>query len=230
MLVVIAIIGILAGMLFPALGRAREKARAANCVSNMHQIYLAVQFYRDDNSAQLPPASYGKGAQSWPKILGTYLRQKGQKALSPANLVFVCPSANYPGYPRNGLNQTYACTGVMLAPISLTPDCGLTATTPRRDNSITTKASETPLIIEGKKDPTTTSPVCRSHYPWDNYAQPDLSLAGPSSCLSLDFRHGSSMMNIAYYDGSVRAVTFQQAKLLTQCLWEGRERSKCPTP
>ena len=47
-LVVLAIIGILAALLFPAFARAQENARQTNCASNLHQIGLAVQQYYQD--------------------------------------------------------------------------------------------------------------------------------------------------------------------------------------
>ena len=48
LLTVIAIIGVLAGLLLPALGRAREKARQTSCMNNMRQIGLAAQMYVND--------------------------------------------------------------------------------------------------------------------------------------------------------------------------------------
>ncbi len=46
----IAIIAILAGMLLPVLGAAKEKARRANCISNLHQLSLITHIYGNDNN------------------------------------------------------------------------------------------------------------------------------------------------------------------------------------
>ena len=48
LLVVIAIIAILAAILFPVFAQAREKARSTACISNQHQMALALSMYRSD--------------------------------------------------------------------------------------------------------------------------------------------------------------------------------------
>ncbi len=54
LLVVIGITALLAGLLLPVLGRAKESGRAAACLSNLHQVGIALQLYVQDNHNRLP--------------------------------------------------------------------------------------------------------------------------------------------------------------------------------
>jgi prepilin-type N-terminal cleavage/methylation domain-containing protein len=80
LLVVIGIIGILAGLLLPALGRAREKGRSVNCASNLRQFGLGVSYYVEEY--QYYPPGRQDGVTQWDLCLGTYLGGKSDP-LSP---------------------------------------------------------------------------------------------------------------------------------------------------
>src|SRR5574341_138915 len=65
LLVVIAIIAIVAALLLPALTSAKEKSRRAKCISNLHQIGIALNLYALDNRDRLPNTRQPGGAWLW---------------------------------------------------------------------------------------------------------------------------------------------------------------------
>src|SRR3989442_12320296 len=54
LLAVLAIIGVLTGLLLPAIGKAKEAGRATACLSNLRQIGIALQLYVQDNNNKMP--------------------------------------------------------------------------------------------------------------------------------------------------------------------------------
>ena len=67
LLVVIAIISILASIIFPTFARAQEKARQADCASNIRQLGMALKMYDQDFDGQFPVAyiDTGQGRGDW---------------------------------------------------------------------------------------------------------------------------------------------------------------------
>ena len=84
LLVVVAIIGILAGILVPVLGRARESAKRKSCVSNLKQLGLALNIYAEENNESFPTSVSGTAKTSLSLLYTTYLKSKK---------TFSCPSS-----------------------------------------------------------------------------------------------------------------------------------------
>jgi len=87
-LVVIAIIAILAAILFPVFARARENARRSSCLSNLKQIGLGMMQYVQDYDEMYPNAYYtdAAGTTFWWTMLQPYVK---------SSQVFTCPSSPF---------------------------------------------------------------------------------------------------------------------------------------
>ena len=103
LLVVIAIIAILAGMLLPALARAREEARKASCKNNLKNIGLLCKMYAQDYDDKWP--------NSDATVTGTESKRGFFIDLFDTNIadnvdVFICPSSSTSQPATDGSNMT----------------------------------------------------------------------------------------------------------------------------
>jgi len=69
LLVVITIIAVLASMLMPVLGSAREKVRTTDCLNNLRQLGTSVMGYVNDNEDYLPNHNDGNAGSNWTRAI-----------------------------------------------------------------------------------------------------------------------------------------------------------------
>lgn len=147
LLTVIAIIGILAAILIPVIGRARESAKSARCISNLRQVGVAFRAYADENRGRLPTVGhsgispyYNRDARHIQHALHPYLGLPRARSWSTAmaeavySAVFDCPS--YKGAPDG---KGYHIQAKVPMPDGTTPspwgtisDSGAVSVQPRR--------------------------------------------------------------------------------------------------
>ena len=125
LLVVIAIIAILASLLLPALTRAKQKAWASNCISNLKQIGVAMKMFADDNEDRFPKSGGAipwnftdPNAQTngWMQQVYSYM-QNTNVYRCPGN-VQLPPQNQSPFNYFNGVRAAFVAAGYQAAPVN----------------------------------------------------------------------------------------------------------------
>ena len=189
LLVVIAIIAILAAMLLPALSKAREKARAISCVSNLKQVALGMRMYLDDNADTIPQRyglGYGYSAQEWARSGKQVTTEWGNIAghIGPyvgAPKAFICPSSTIDPSGSWTTAETRVAYGYGLS---------------RNADGKTTNAYVT--LITDFNSPSQRMMLTDTTNGWLQY---DLYLQRIST------RHGGSTINLSFVDGHVESFS-----------------------
>ena len=100
LLVVIAIIAILAGLLLPALAKAKEKGRATSCLNNLKQVGIGMLMFADENDDMIPRGSAGSARRWWLEFM-PYVPEGGTERDYRNIKIFMCPSYPIPENTRN---------------------------------------------------------------------------------------------------------------------------------
>jgi prepilin-type N-terminal cleavage/methylation domain-containing protein/prepilin-type processing-associated H-X9-DG protein len=188
LLVVIAIIGILAALLLPALGRARGKAKMAQCTSNLHQLALAMQMWSDDHDQHFMPLTNGPwdgtGTNSWVILLLPYVVNAKDVYHCPDDKYFIWDGGSMSAKTESYGYNYWALTGGAIitgVPLSKVTDTGKTvmlsdstdtdATSSQFAYSVSDWGPEQPsptrhngfanvLFVDGHVEPHPVSPDC----------------------------------------------------------------------
>ena len=233
LLVVIAIIAILAGMLLPALNKARNRARSAACISNLKQLGTAIGMYLSDNNDWLlPQMTYlqaGDGnyyKQAWSALLLDYIDKKVRPAAANSNLtkklpsIFFCPSfpthdncfrqSTHPGF---GMNQNLRNT-------SGDPDTDYSS---RRitENNITKNASKFILMGENRLRNANNHTSGNVHRVIANSAiEKYMSDATDDSHFFVPKLTHSNGSNILFVGLNVGSLKYSEMASSNNCVWE----------
>jgi prepilin-type N-terminal cleavage/methylation domain-containing protein/prepilin-type processing-associated H-X9-DG protein len=198
LLVVIAIIAILAAILFPVFAKAREKARQANCTSNIKQLTLGLLMYAQDYDEKIPGWIVTGGctpntAWGWKHVVYPYVKN---------SQIFVCPSSQWK-FTATCTYFTDWANAMNLATSYGLNDCieggGGSSTTP-----LGTIIRPAELIALGE-GPTPWRPV-------------DMGVGGGTPCNKNwpDVHNGG--INVGFYDGHVKWLQRSKAYGATQAI------------
>ena len=209
LLTVIAIIGILAAIIIPTVGKVRASAKSTQCLSNLRQIGLAISLYPQDNKGYYPRGASNPSPDgtlvNYAKAIYAYIPNRGNSATGVVtSKVFVCPSeALQPDAANAGSVVQYTATFALEAGNAASVATGTSGNGPRQVASII-NPSRTYLLLDGV--PISTSNISCNSSTTHNNALTDVQ-ATPTAATRISFRHNDSV-NAVFVDGHTAKVSF----------------------
>lgn len=197
--VVLAILFILAALLFPVFARMRENGKTATCQSNLHQLYIALSQYVADSDSHFPDH------RQWKESLLPYIKSER---------VFFCPNVSRPlpiGSPVADDGSDYSYTGGLFTSlVSASSSTGLP--TPRLtgvNESIVVDASKVYVFRDFPMDKLTKVEFSRgAACGWT------IANGAPDTYGYYTDRHQGGF-NFTFYDGHIKWMTPEQGAEVT---------------
>lgn len=210
LLVVVAIVSLLAAILFPVFSRARENARRASCQSNIQQIGLGLLQYIADYDETLPCSFYGSFGDSTPAGSATN-NYKWMDAIFPYaknEAVFNCPSdsATNTYRFRDGVNYgSYGMNGAYGSDITDSQTPPRSASNLLVRMSAVMVPSTTVWITDNNNSVSDTNTGGSQGFFWSSTAtNPTITQTSPRQLQNIVERHLDTT-NVLYLDGHVKA-------------------------
>lgn len=211
LLTVIAIIGILAAIIIPTIGKVRQSAKSAQCLSNLRQIGMAFNLYPADNKGRFPrtglnprPNDPSRVDALWYSAITPYIQTS---AVAATHAVYRCPSEEAQVDPAR-INSTvqYTASRALERSGSTTLVSGLGSKPEEIPN-----VSQTFLVIDSWVNQTGASTGISPHGTL-TYAQLTTSISGtPDASTTVSYRHNSGV-NVVFIDGHTARLSFDDFK------------------
>jgi len=204
LLVVIAIIAIIAALLLPVLGAAKERAKRITCTSNLRQINLGVRMYSDDASDTAPSAqATNRIVNYYRTLMQSYVGFGLDRPPSPEDKLFACPSDTFRYWTKSGVvvfsphgrhesarqyYSSYAFNGINYDQTNFSASGSILGIAGQKFSSIK-HPTKTVLLIEQP-----------AFFPY-SWHQPKKPISDPNSCF---FNNSKNMVSFA--DGHVSYI------------------------